>query len=820
LWARHVAAKTDLSYKSKQMEYRFGKFTLDTRTGSVTGPAGPVALRRQTFRLLEVLLSHAPELLDRDTLLDEAWGRTALSANVLPQAISELRQALGDSAQSPRYIETLHRRGYRIVCDVEIVEEACALPHDISGSEPGTAAPDRYTSLNGNATSIPWLGLIASMVVLLIVSILWWNEASDRRWIHGQVVPEIRELMELDLVSAWRRTYEARQTARSDPVLEQLWLDLTLPTDLTSEPEGALIEVKGYRELDREWIALGTTPLEGVRLPIAQLRFRVSKPGHATLESAASILPRAQPFILHTGEEARAGMVHVPAGPVTYLQETRQLPAFWIDRLEVTNAEYRQFVDDGGYRRPEFWHHAATEDDHELTWDELMARLVDTTGMPGPSTWSMGTYPEGQDDHPVEGVSWYEAAAYAEYRGKQLPSVFHWYRAAGLGTRQQQQFADILLVSNFNGRGTTPVGSRPGLGHNGTLDMAGNVAEWSQNADNDMRHILGGSWMETQYRFQDPEAWPPLQRRAGFGIRLMEKDQAPQADLYANITTPSRTFDEPVDDATFAIYARQFDYDKLPLDSIVEHIDDSHRDWRREWVSFNAAYPGDRVIAQIFLPRNVEPPYQTVFYYPAGYAALLDSSQQVGLHHIEFLLRSGRAVVYPVFLGTFERKQPPPGGPVSNRDLLIHQVKDLRRTIDYVETRGDLDTERMMLYGISYGGIRVPYALAVESRFKAAIAVSAGMIPTHRFPPEMHMQNYLPRITIPFLLVNGRHDFNFPPETSQSPFFELLGTPQDKKRHVVLETGHIPPHFSDVIRACLAWVDRWLGPVDDNLPRT
>jgi DNA-binding winged helix-turn-helix (wHTH) protein len=104
------------------MYYRFGDFTLDSRTGSVQGPEGEVALRRQTFRLLEVLLERAPDLLDRDTLLDEAWGRTALSANVLPQAVSELRQALGDSAQEPRYIETLHRRGYRIACPVDRLE--------------------------------------------------------------------------------------------------------------------------------------------------------------------------------------------------------------------------------------------------------------------------------------------------------------------------------------------------------------------------------------------------------------------------------------------------------------------------------------------------------------------------------------------------------------------------------------------------------------------------------------------------------------------------------------------------------------------------
>ena len=787
------------------MEYRFGDFILDTRSGSVIGPAGPIMLRRQTFRLLEVLLSHAPELLDRNTLLDEAWGRTALSANVLPQAVSELRHALGDSAQSPRYIETLHRRGYRIVCPVEIVDESAL------GSGNGTGTVEKSSSTRSPAL---WVGLAASLVILLTMSLLWWKEAADRRWLHGEAVPEIRELMKTDLTTAWRRAREIRDTVRRDPILEQLWLDLTLPLDLTSDPEGALVEVRGYRELDQDWIALGHTPITEARLPIAMLRFRVSLDGHRTLESAPGVLPAAQPFVLHPLESAPEGMVHVEAGPVTYIDQARDLPAFWIDRLEVTNEQYRQFIDEGGYRRPEFWHHAAHENGRELSHDELIARLVDTTGMPGPATWAMGTYPEGQGEHPVEGVSWYEAAAYAEYVGKQLPTVFHWYRAAGLGTPQLQQFSDILVHSNFNSRGTVPVGSLDGLGHNGTLDMAGNVAEWCLNADGDLHHILGGSWRETEYRFRDPEARHPLDRRPGSGIRLIVQESPMTDELLAEVRFPERDLADPVDDAAFAILARQFDYDPLPLEARIDEVDHDHRDWRREWVSFSAGYPGERVIAQVFLPRHVEPPYQTVVYYPAGDVLMLDSSRIAGLHHIEFFVRSGRAVVYPVLLGTLERKHNTANGPIAARNLLVNQVKDLRRTVDYLETRPDIDTDRLLLYGISYGGIRAPYALAVEPRFNAAIAVSAGLISAGRLPEDMRLQNYLARTTLPFLLINGRYDFNFPPDTSQTPYFEMLGTPDHNKHHLVLDWGHIPPHFTEVIRACLDWADRWLGPVE------
>jgi DNA-binding winged helix-turn-helix (wHTH) protein/tetratricopeptide (TPR) repeat protein len=102
------------------MRYRFGEFVLDRQTGQLQGPDGLVTLRRQAWKLLVELLKAAPALVSRDDLLDRVWGRSALSPNALPQTVSELRQALGDSAREPRYIETAHGRGYRMVCAVTV----------------------------------------------------------------------------------------------------------------------------------------------------------------------------------------------------------------------------------------------------------------------------------------------------------------------------------------------------------------------------------------------------------------------------------------------------------------------------------------------------------------------------------------------------------------------------------------------------------------------------------------------------------------------------------------------------------------------------
>ena len=81
------------------------------------------------------------------------------------------------------------------------------------------------------------------------------------------------------------------------------------------------------------------------------------------------------------------------------------------------------------------------------------------------------------------GVSWYEAAAYAVYAGKSLPTYYHWYKAAALGV-----FSDILLLSNFSGKGLARSDMYQGLGAYGTFDMAGNAKEWCLNSTGSRRY--------------------------------------------------------------------------------------------------------------------------------------------------------------------------------------------------------------------------------------------------------------------------------------------------------------------------------------------
>lgn len=789
------------------MRYRFGPFELDDSTGALTGPDGPISLRRQTFRLLEVLLRHAPALVDRDTLLDEAWGRTALSPNVLPQAVSELRQALGDSATDPTVIETLHRRGYRILPEVERI--------DVEPGASGTTSTARAPQARRVGSAAIALAVLATLVPLALV-LAWWWQGADRRWVENEVLPAVEAEIETDVTAAWRRVRVARERVPDDPRLEQLWLDLSLPVSLSSDPAGALVEVAGYGSGPADWVALGTTPLQEVRLPLASLRFRVSKPGYATRVVAPNVLPFAEPFRLHAEDEAPDGMVYVPAGPVRYAAERREVPGFWIDRFEVTNAEYLEFIEAGGYSNPALWPEEIEIDGETIDRAGLLMRLVDATGMQGPSTWALGSYPEGREDHPVNGLSWYEATAFAKWSGKQLPTAFHWYRASGLGSPQPALFSEVLAASNFGDDGTRPVGATGGLGPYGTYDMAGNVREWSRTTAGARRYAMGAAWNENSYQFVDWQVFEPLSRDAGAGFRLIEVEEPVDEGLLADVQILPSPKAEPVDDATFEIYARLFDYDALPLNAEVVDVDESHSDWRRERIEFDAAYGGERVILELFLPADVEPPYQTVVHFPGGDARLLDDIDEAGLLHVEPFLRTGRAVAFPIYQGTFERSTTRPSGPLGLRDQVIEQVKDVRRAVDYLDTRDDIDDDRLAFHAVSYGASRSPFILAIESRFRMGMIVSTGLTPSTMLPPEIHQIDYLARVTQPVLFVTGRNDLTMSYNEFQRPFFDALATPDTDKRHIALDSGHLPPGYVELSRHLVRWIDRWFGPVADG----
>jgi dienelactone hydrolase len=662
--------------------------------------------------------------------------------------------------------------------------------------------------------TVPRWAWAAGLVLLLAAAsfALWaWRRTTHERWARREALPEIQRLSESDqIMDAFRLAEKVRPVLAGDPDFDKLWLDLGKPISVRSEPAGAEVSVKPYSEPGAEWRRLGLTPIEGIVLPGVYSRFRIERPGYEPLELAFFPLrmSRQPPFRLVARDKAPAGMVLIPGGRFQFHEAPAvDLPEFWLDRYEVTNRQYQEFVKARGYQRRELWKQPFVRHGKTLSWDEARALFRDRTGRPGPSTWELGSFPEGQAEFPVSGVSWYEAAAYSEFVGKSLPTLDHWYRAADLS-----RFSEILKYSNFGGAGPRPVGQQPSLTSYGNYDMAGNVREWVWNAAADRRYTLGGGWSDPTYLYTGPDALDPMDRSPILGLRCALYETPPPEPAFAEVQNVVRDLSKarPVDDDVFRIYRRLFDYDPIDLATRVEAVDDRSAHWRAEKVSFTAAYGSERIPAWLFLPKNAAPPFQTLVYFPPGSAENVQSIDSVGSRDFAFLVRSGRAVLFPVYQQTYERHREVPEGPNYDRELFTQRTQDARRALDYLETRPDIDRTRLAFYSLSMGADMGPLVGAVEDRFRTLVLVAGGL--DEGLPPEVDALNFAPRVRVPVLMINGRYDFGAPFETNQVPLFRLLGSPEKDKKHVVLDSGHAPP-WPDVVRETLDWLDHYLGPV-------
>jgi dienelactone hydrolase len=663
---------------------------------------------------------------------------------------------------------------------------------------------------------VPVLVLLAAMAAALG----WLGLRHYRiRDAYGRVMPEVERLADAgDFPGALRLAQQVEAFLGQDPDFQGLLAITACPASVRTEPAGARVSWKPYVSPESDWRPLGSTPVADARVPRGLLRWRVEKQGFETLEFARGAGATSSELTLvlklrPPGSDP-PGMIWVPGGSMSYgYAGPARLDDFWLDRFEVSNREFKAFVDRGGYRTRDSWKHAFRDGGREVSFEAALAGFVDSTGRPGPASWELGTWREGQADHPVGGVSWYEAQAYCESVGKSLPTLYHWYKAAAPGG-----FADILRFANMGTGGSTPRGGRPSLTAFGAYDMAGNVKEWAWNEIGERRAILGGAWDDVSYMFAELDAHPPLSRRETFGIRCAAYAAPPDASATAPPARINRDFtnEKPVDDATFRLYRSLYSYDRTDLAPSVDGVDASHPHWRLEKVSYAAAYGGERVVAYLYLPRNATPPYQTVVYFPgtsAFYGGSFDAARQP---YADFVVRSGRALLFPAYKGSYDRfvKGAPydATAPAALRDNLTWWAKDLGRTVDYVASRPDLDASRLAYYGFSLGGCDALVCLAVEPRFKAAVLLAGGLHADHRYVPEDDPLNFVPRIRIPVLLIGGRDDFAHPLESAQKPLFALLGTPEADKRHVILDSGHVPPRGA-IMKDILAWLDRYLGPI-------
>jgi hypothetical protein len=727
--------------------------------------------------------------------------------------------------------------------------------------DPGARYPDAASFaaalrpfVDGRARFMPgrpqtrqlWGAGLAALIAM--AGLLAWTlqQRSQERWAREDALPRLQALIAADdYEAAFVLAREIERVTPRDPVLSQLEPSFSAKVTLGTTPGGARVFYRPYASGEQDWRYIGATPLVDIAMPIGVGLWRLEKEGHDTALLALrnpglqlGNAPDADIRLVVTGVDLAIpladaatspdDMVLVPGIPAVIPvigDDTVEVPAFFIDRYEVRNRQFKEFVDAGGYTEASHWRELPFDGGGE--WRTAVARFVDLTGRPGPSTWRAGTHPDGKADHPVSGVSWYEAVAYCRSRGKELPTAYHWYRAAGSIVEFWESVSSAIVhSSNFAGRGLAPVGRFGSLGPHGTYDMAGNAREWLWTQGSLGRLVAGGAFNEPRYLYLQPDEAPPADRSAATGFRCMLSAQAGPAsdDLRRPIFAQAVDYAamKPVGDAAYSVLAQQLEYRQTPFSPRVETAVSSNPAWTVERVTLPTDYDDTSFAVQLFIPAGRRSRTGVIFYMPHSgeFVAPVTTSAfdpAAGGVPLDFLPRAGWVLAVVAFDGAYERQWSAERlqsmNPVERRRLRQrHWREELGRTIDYLATREDVDARKLGWFGISMGADTMLPLLAVEKRIAAAVLYSGGVGP-NGLPGSEQPHNYFPRVTQPVVMLNGRWDIDRPPEAQQR-MLELLGSPADRKKHVLFEAGHGNLPRFQVEKEALEWFERHLRSAD------
>ena len=717
-----------------------------------------------------------------------------------------------------------------------------------------TAEKDRAVTIETRerAGDRGWRNAFATALVALafVTAAGWWYwHRSNVDWAKRQI-PQLEELAKNGrYFAAFDLAKSVQKYLSDDPTVTGLIPTIADSLSVTSEPAGAAVYLRRFdpdkdgRFPERQRI--GTTPISNAQIARGQYVLSVEKDGFASNEQSIS------GAILHSGnltitppplqvnvrlfeaDKMPERMVHVPGGDyrlAAWERPTEQrvrLDDFFIDKFEVSNQDYKNFINAGGYLKKQFWKYPFVKDGKSLSWEDAMNEFKDRTGLPGPRSWTNQNFPDGKAGYPVTDVTWYEAAAYAAFKGKELPTIFQWEKAArngqvtALGTYMPWGLfypGDLLANrANFDSNGTTPVDALEfGMSPFGAYNMAGNVSEWTLNDTSEGYIATGGGWGDPTYTFAQFGRFPGFYSSSNRGFRCalnLPGATGDQGGSRIEIKNEIPVY-TPSSDADFEKWAAAYRYDKSPLAPQVIEVQEAD-EWRREKITFNGAN-GERVIAYLYLPKNFPRPLQVIHYIPGGDVERGLRPLPVAIEdRLAPLIKSGRAVYGVVTEGYIERLRPasfvfPDTSTAEYRELIVSRITDVRRGLDYLQSRDDVDAKRIALFAPS-AGARIGLILAaLEDRYACVLLMGAGVIKEDlQTIAEANPINFAPHIRGPKLMLHGRYDEDTPLKTRGEPLFRILREP---KQLITFEGGHVPT--SEIqIPIVIKFFDDKLGPV-------
>ena len=364
--------------------------------------------------------------------------------------------------------------------------------------------------------------LIISLFLVSISNIIFIGNAAKIKKLNQDLIPKIKKLVnEGNYFDSFLMIDDTVLISENFPEVLNSFSALR---NINSEPIGAKVFYSKNTLDDEEEYYIGETPLTNIRLPRGAIKLKFTKDGfkdRLILSNFGWTVPFKTPTLSPLDNPP---MIYIDSSLVNIsiagLVETdgKITPGYLIDENETTNNEYFSFLNSSEYSDPYFWDSIINK--HSLAnfnFNEI-EKFIDKTGRQGPSTWSIGKFETGKENYPVLGISWFEALAYCEFKGKTLPNIYQWDKAAGMASANY-----IIPESNIFKTEPVDIYSSTSVGYYGLKHMAGNAREWIYNTSGKKdKFILGGGYSDEIYLFNWVQSANPFDRSNINGCRCAE----------------------------------------------------------------------------------------------------------------------------------------------------------------------------------------------------------------------------------------------------------------------------------------------------------